>query len=40
MEMALARGGDQTVVKDKDKMAFFGGKDAAFREKYAECGRV
>lgn len=26
MEMALARGGDQTVVKDKDKMAFFGGK--------------
>ena len=26
MEMALARGGDQAVVKDKDKMAFFGGK--------------
>ena len=26
MEMALARGGDQTVVKDYDKMAFFGGK--------------
>lgn len=26
MEMALARGGDQAVVKDHDKMAFFGGK--------------
>lgn len=26
MEVALARGGDQTVVKDYDKMAFFGGK--------------
>ncbi len=26
IEMALARGGDQAVVKDYDKMAFFGGK--------------
>ncbi|MDD2958850.1 MAG: DHH family phosphoesterase [Lachnospiraceae bacterium] len=26
MEMALGRGGDQAVVKDNDKMAFFGGK--------------
>ncbi|MDY3250697.1 MAG: DHH family phosphoesterase [Candidatus Choladocola sp.] len=26
IEMALARGGDQAVVKDHDKMAFFGGK--------------
>lgn len=26
IEMALARGGDQAVVKDQDKMAFFGGK--------------
>lgn len=26
MEMALARGGDQAVVKDHDKMTFFGGK--------------
>ena len=26
MEMALARGGDQAVVKEHDKMAFFGGK--------------
>lgn len=26
MEMALARGGDQAVVKDYDKMDFFGGK--------------
>ncbi len=26
MEMALARGGDQAVVKDHDKMAFYGGK--------------
>lgn len=26
MEMALARGGDQAVVKDHDKMDFFGGK--------------
>lgn len=26
MEMALARGGDQAVVKEHEKMAFFGGK--------------
>ncbi len=26
IEMALARGGDQAVVKEHDKMAFFGGK--------------
>lgn len=26
MEMALGRGGDQAVVKDNDKMSFFGGK--------------
>lgn len=26
IEMALARGGDQVVVKDHDKMAFYGGK--------------
>ena len=26
MEMALGRGGDQAVVKDHDKMEFFGGK--------------
>lgn len=26
MEMALARGGDQVVVKDLEKLAFFGGK--------------
>ena len=26
IEMALARGGDQAIVKDYDKMAFFGGK--------------
>lgn len=26
MEMALARGGDQVVVKDHDKITFFGGK--------------
>ena len=26
MEMALGRGGDQAVVKDNDKMSFYGGK--------------
>lgn len=26
MEMALARGGDQAVVKEQDKLSFFGGK--------------
>ena len=26
IEMALARGGDQAVVKEQEKMAFFGGK--------------
>lgn len=26
MEMALGRGGDQAVIKDNDKMTFFGGK--------------
>ncbi len=26
MEMALARGGDQVVVKDREKLSFFGGK--------------
>ena len=39
MEMALARGGDQTVVKDYDKMAFFGGK-TQHSEKIPEYGRV
>ena len=38
MEMALARGGDQTVVKDYDKMAFFRWKDTTFREKYKSTG--
>ncbi len=33
MDIALGRGGDQAVVKDNDKLSFYGGKTKAVEKR-------